>query len=450
MTMKTLRTLAADLDSGRTTARALADEAIARIKDRNGEGSRAFVHVDETRIRAEADASDKLRAAGIVPSPLAGIPISVKDLLDVRGEVTRAGSIVLKNEKPAAADAEIVRRLRAAGAVIAGRTNMTEFAFSGLGLNPHYGTPSSPWDRKTGRIPGGSSAGAGVAVADGMSAAAIGTDTGGSIRIPAAFNGVTGFKPTARRVPTTGCFPLSKTLDSIGPLAPSVACCAVVDAVLSGGPLAVPEALPIGGLRFAVPKTLVLDEMDDTVAKTFAAALSTLSAAGAKISDIGFAEFGEIPQINAKGGIIGAEAFAIHRKRLAANGAEYDPRVRGRIERGGQMNVADYIDVLNARTRLIAAANAVTAPYDAILMPSVPRIAPPIAELEASDDAYAKANVLMLRNTTVGNFLDRCGLSIPCHRAGEAPVGLMVMGEAMGDRRLLAIGQAVEAALKRA
>ena len=447
--MKPIQTLAADLAAGRTTARALADAAIARIKDPSGEGARAFVHLDEARIRTEADASDALRKAGIVASPLAGIPISVKDLLDVKGEVTRAGSIVLKDDKPAAADAEIVRRLRAAGAIIAGRTNMTEFAFSGLGLNPHYGTPSSPWDRKTGRIPGGSSAGAGVAVADGMSAAAIGTDTGGSIRIPAALNGITGFKPTARRVPTTGCFPLSKSLDSIGPLAPTVACCALVDAVLSGGPIEVPEALPLAGLRFAVPQTLVLDEMDDTVAQAFADALTTLSQAGVKITEIAFKEFGDIPQINAKGGIIGAEAFAIHRQRVARDGNRYDPRVRVRIERGGQMNVADYIDVLNARTRLIAAADAITAHYDAMLMPSVPRIAPPIAELKASDDAYAKNNVLMLRNTTVGNFLDRCGLSIPCHRAGAAPVGLMVVGETMGDRRLLGIGQAVEAALSR-
>jgi len=445
--MKPIQALAADLAAGRTTARALADAAIARIGDKSGEGARAFVHLDEARIRAEADASDALRRAGIVPSPLAGIPISVKDLLDVKGEVTRAGSIVLKDEKPAAADAEIVRRLRAAGAIVAGRTNMTEFAFSGLGLNPHYGTPSSPWDRKTGRIPGGSSAGAGVAVADGMSAAAIGTDTGGSIRIPAALNGITGFKPTARRVPTTGCFPLSKTLDSIGPLAPTVACCALVDAVLSGGPIEAPSSLPLAGLRFAVPQTLVLDEMDDTVTKVFADALTALSRAGAKIVEIPFREFGEIPQISAKGGIIGAEAFAIHRKRVATDGNRYDPRVRVRIERGGQMNVADYIDVLNARTRLIATADAITAQYDAMLMPSVPRIAPPIAELKASDDAYAKNNVLMLRNTTVGNFLDRCGLSIPCHRAGEAPVGLMVVGETMGDRRLLGIGQAVEAAL---
>jgi aspartyl-tRNA(Asn)/glutamyl-tRNA(Gln) amidotransferase subunit A len=445
--MKSLQTLAADLAAGRTTARALADEAIARIKDKNGEGARAFVHLDEARIRAEADASDALRKAGVVPSPLAGIPISVKDLLDVKGEVTRAGSIVLKDEKPAVADAETVRRLRAAGAIIAGRTNMTEFAFSGLGLNPHYGTPSSPWDRKTGRIPGGSSAGAGVAVADGMSAAAIGTDTGGSIRIPAALNGITGFKPTARRVPTTNCFPLSKSLDSIGPLAPTVACCALVDAVLSGGPIEVPSSLPLAGLRFAVPQTLVLDEMDDTVANVFAGALTTLSQAGAKLIEVPLREFGEIPQTNAKGGIIGAEAFAIHRKRVATDGDRYDPRVRIRIERAGQMNVADYIDVLNARARLIAACDAITAHYDAVLMPSVPRIAPPIAELKASDDAYAKNNVLMLRNTTVGNFLDRCGLSIPCHRAGEAPVGLMVMGETMGDSRLLAIGQAVEAAL---
>lgn len=446
--MNTLQSLATDLAAGRTTSRALVEDAIARIDDAAGEGARVFTRVDRAAARAAAVVADGLRKAGVVPSLLAGLPISVKDLFDVRGEVTTAGSVVLKDAPPASMDAVIVARLRAAGAVILGRTNMTEFAYSGVGLNPHYGTPKSPWDRKTGRIPGGSSAGAGVSVADRMSVASIGTDTGGSVRIPAALNGIVGFKPTARRIPLAGCFPLSASLDSIGPLALSVACCALVDAAMAGAVIAPPEEIPLSGLRFAVAKTIVQDEMDRHVADAFAQALSRLSAAGARIVDIPFAELAEIPKINTKGGIIGAESYAVHRERLASAGDRFDPRVRVRIQRGAQIAAADYIETVRARAALIARANGATAPFDAVLMPTVPEIAPPIADLAASDEIYAKKNVLMLRNPTMANFLDRCALSIPCHRPGEAPVGLTVMGEIGADQRLLAMGRAIETTLR--
>lgn len=447
--MPTILETARALAAGETSSRALTDAALDRARDPAGEGARVFIRLYAERALAEADASDSLRKRGIVPSPLAGIPISIKDLFDVRGETTLAGSVVCRDDPPAEADAPIIARLRGAGAIIVGRTNMTEFAFSGLGLNPHYGTPRSPWDRATGRIPGGSSSGAGVSVADGMALAAIGTDTGGSVRIPSAVNGVTGFKPTARRVPTAGAYPLSYTLDSIGPLANSVACCAIVDAVMAGEPVAVPDPLPIESLRLAVPQTLVLDGLDATVAAGFDAALSRLSAAGACIKEITLSELGELPKINAKGGFVTAEAYAVHRKRLERDGDRYDPRVGARIRLGAKADAADYIDLVRARADLRARVDRTTAGFDALVLPTVPVVPPAIAPLEADDDLYLRTNLLMLRNPTAFNVLDRCALSLPCHAPGEAPGGLMVVGPTMGDARLLAVGLAIEAALAR-
>src|SRR5437870_4104936 len=271
--LPTLASLAADLESGRTTARALVDACLAKIADRDGEGPRAFIHVDSEAAIETAEAMDRLRQANAAPSPFAGIPISIKDLFDIRGQVTRAGSRALEDSAPAEADAPVVARLRRAGFVVIGRTNMTEFAYSGIGINPHFGTPRSVWQRSVGHVPGGSSSGAAVSVADGMAHGALGTDTGGSCRIPAAYNGIVGFKPTQRRVPLDGAVPLSFTLDSIGPLANSVACCATLDAVLAGEGVTRIQPRPIKGLRLAVPSTVALDELDDAVAKTFDRAL---------------------------------------------------------------------------------------------------------------------------------------------------------------------------------
>jgi aspartyl-tRNA(Asn)/glutamyl-tRNA(Gln) amidotransferase subunit A len=444
--MTPLATLAADLAARRTTGRALVEAALERIGDPDGEGSRVMLSVFANGARAAADAADALRAAGVRLSPVAGIPVSVKDLFDVAGMATTAGSVVLKDAPPATADAPVVARLRQAGAAIIGRTNMTEFAYSGLGLNPHYGTPRNPWDRATGRIPGGSSSGAAISVTDGMAAAAIGTDTGGSIRIPASLCGLTGFKPTARRVPTAGVWPLSRTLDSVGPLAPTVACCAVLDAIMSGVDPVIPAPLPLAGVRLAVPLTLVLDAVEPYVAETFAVTLSRLSAAGARIHEIPFAALAEIPAVNARGGIY-AEAWAVHRRQIETARDRYDPRVAARILRVSNMSAADYYDVLRARERLIAEADAITTPFDAVVLPATTLAAPPLAPLEADDDLYVRINALMLRNTFCFNFLDRCALSLPMHRRGEAPCGLMVVGETLGDTRLLAVGRAVEAAL---
>jgi aspartyl-tRNA(Asn)/glutamyl-tRNA(Gln) amidotransferase subunit A len=444
--MRTIEQHAEALAAGATTSRALVEESLARIADPGGEGARAFIKVHVEAARAMADAMDALRRAGRAPSRYAGIPVALKDLFDIAGEPTPAGSRVLADAPPATAHAPVVQRMLAAGFVPIGRTNMTEFAFSGLGINPHYGTPLAPWDRAAARIPGGSSSGTAVAVADGMAAAGLGTDTGGSCRIPAAFCGVVGYKPTARRVPIDGVLPLAPSLDSVGPLAPSVACCAVIDAILAGEIPAAPLPATLAGLRLAVPENFGLDGMDAHVSAAFDRALSVLSAAGARIIHARFATFDEIPAVNAKGGLASAEAYAWHRALLAEKGAQYDPRVRPRIERGEKQSAADYLDLLAARRRLIAEFDAATRPFDALLLPTTPIVPPRIAELD-NEQEYNRQNLLILRNPAVGNFLDRCAISLPCHRPGEPPVGLMLMGETLGDARLFSIAAAVEAVL---
>jgi len=447
--MTPLATLSQKLLNGTVTSRELVDRALDAITAADGEGPRAILQYDAKRAIAAAEAVDALKKAGYAPSPLAGIPLSVKDLFDIAGEVTTAGSVLLKNAPAAEKDAPAIARLRRAGLILIGRTNMTEFAYSGVGLNSHYGTPKNPYDRNTGRIPGGSSSGAAVSVTDGMAAAAIGTDTGGSIRIPSALCGLTGFKPTARRIPTDGVYPLCESLDSIGPLAPTVSCCAAIDGILSGNTSrAVPE-LPVSGLRLAVPQAYVLDDLDQDVAKAFEAALSRLSDAGAQINEIPFECLADIPRINANGGIY-AEAWAVHENQFGASRDQYDPRVAARLERVSGISATEYIKLLQARAALIAEADDITAPFDAAILPTTPSSAPPIAALEADEEVYVSINMRMLRNTFCFNFLDRCALTIPMHQPDMAPSGLMVIGETMGDTRLLSAGLAIEKTIRRA
>jgi aspartyl-tRNA(Asn)/glutamyl-tRNA(Gln) amidotransferase subunit A len=431
------------LETGRTTSRDLVEAALARIADPDGEGARTFVAVYGDSARAAADAQDRLRRAGYVASPLAGLPVSVKDLFDIAGERSLAGSKALDDTPPAEHDAPAIARLRAAGAVLIGRTNMTEFAFSGVGINPHYGTPGNPYDRRL--IPGGSSSGAAVSVGDGQAVVAIGTDTGGSVRIPAAFCGIAGFKPTQYRISRDGAVPLSTTLDSIGPLANSIACCAIADAIMAGEPPVAPAPMPIQAMRLGVPQSYVLDGLTPEVANAFAAACSALSRAGARIVDIPLAELAELPAINAEGGFAPIEAYAWHQKLMARRGDEYDQRVRQRIERARGMTAVEYIKLQAARADLIARVAAATAGFDALLMPTVAITAPPIAAFE-QDQEYRHLNAMILRNTSVINFLDGCAATLPIASSG-APVGLMVVGQHGADRRLLALARGIEAAL---
>lgn len=442
--MQTLADLARSLEAGATTSGRLVAECLARIADPEGEGLRAFLKIHAAAALAAADYYDRLRAQGVTLSPWAGIPVSIKDLFDMAGDVTTAGSKVLRTQPPAHADCTAVARLRAAGFIPIGRTNMTEFAYSGLGLNPHYGTPLNPFERSRGRAPGGSSSGAAISIVEQMSYGALGTDTGGSCRIPAAFCGIVGFKPTARRVPVSGVFPLSQTLDSVGPLAASVACCAVLDAVLADEPAAALDVTGLQGRRFAVPTRYALDSLDMHVARNFERAIRELSGAGAEINEIPLTELDELPAINRKGGFSGPEAYALHRERIESHGGLYDPRVLIRLQRGREQSAADYLDLIRARADLQRRIDTALAEFDGLLLPTAPIIAPLLQELQAEED-YLRINQLALRNTSVANFLDRCAISIPCHEPGTAPVGLMLMGAHGDDRRLLRVAASIEA-----
>jgi aspartyl-tRNA(Asn)/glutamyl-tRNA(Gln) amidotransferase subunit A len=439
----TLASLAADLASGATSSRKLVEQCLARIADPAGEGQRAFIHVDKDAALDGADAMDRLRKAKAAPSPFAGIPVSIKDLFDIKGQVTRAGSRALEDSAPAETDATVVARLRRAGFVVIGRTNMTEFAYSGIGINPHYGTPKSAWNRSVGHVPGGSSSGAAVSISDQMAFGALGTDTGGSCRIPAAFNGIVGFKPTQRRVPLDGGVPLSFSLDSFGPLARSVACCAVLDAVLADEKMQPLQPRSVKGMRLAVPTTVALDDLDEAIAKTFDRALETLSRAGALIERIEVPEFHDVGVMNAKGGLSAAESYAWHRYLLTSKGDVYDPRVSLRILRGEGISAADYIDILNARRSFIARTEARIAPYDALVLPTTANTPPKIADL-ADDKAFTVQNLRALRNCTLINVLDGCAISLPAHREGEVPVGLMLAAAGGSDRRILELAAGME------
>lgn len=444
--MRTLADAAAMLAKGEATSRGLVEECLGRAADPSGEGARAFVRIERDSALRGAEFQDLARKAGCAPTPYAGIPVSIKDLFDVAGSVTRAASRVLEGDPPAEEDAPAVARLKAAGFVPVGRTNMTEFAYSGLGMNAHFGTPLNQWDRGTGRIPGGSTSGGVVSVTDGMAYAALGTDTGGSCRIPAALSGTAGFKPTSARVPRKGCVPLSPSLDSVGSLAPSVGCCALIDSLISGGAPAIPAARPLKGVRLGFLQTLVTDDVDPQVASAFSGALACVSRSGARVDEVAFGKLAEYPAINSKGGLVAAEAYAYHRRYLGERSGLYDPWVLNRFDAGKSQTAADHIDLLEARRNLRAEAGSRFQGYDALVMPTVPIVAPKLEDM-AVPEASGAANRLLLRNPSVWNFLDRPAVSLPCHPPGGAPVGLMLVGHPNADRRLLSVARAVEEAL---
>jgi aspartyl-tRNA(Asn)/glutamyl-tRNA(Gln) amidotransferase subunit A len=406
---------------------------------------------------------DEARAAASDPAnearPLAGLAVSVKDLFDVAGQVTAAGSVVLADAPPTMQDSPAVARLKAAGAAVIGRTNMTEFAFSGVGTNPHFGTPPNPADPAVPRIPGGSSSGAAVSVATGAAFIGLGSDTGGSIRIPAALCGVVGFKNTARLTPSAGALPLSTTLDTVCAITRTVR-----DAILTHEILAARRVrrseLPLAGYRLAVGQTTMLDALDTTVGRAFERALAAMRAAGARIEEIELAEVRELASIQATGGFSAAESYAWHRNLLQRRGADYDPRVRARIERGAAMKAHEYIDLVRARGDWIVQMGAALRGFDAVVSPTLPIVAPPIAQVApasgvdaaqdaARDEEFFRINALLLRNPSVVNMLDGCAISIPCHMPGELPAGLMIWQGAMHDDAVLNIALHAEVALAR-
>jgi aspartyl-tRNA(Asn)/glutamyl-tRNA(Gln) amidotransferase subunit A len=431
-----------------STATHRLEQALARIRDPHGEGARACLTIYEDTARREAAAADRRAGEGSSIGPLDGAIVSIKDLFDVAGEATRAGSKILEQEQqPAARDAEVVRRLREAGAVIVAKTNMTEFAFSGVGANPHYGTPGIPADRK--RVPGGSSSGAAVAVADGMCEIAIGSDTGGSTRIPAALTGVVGFKPSKPRISTEGVFPLSTTLDSIGPLARSVADCARADAVMAGEAAAPLAAKSLHGVRIGLIDGLPLQAMDEPVAAAFNNACARLETAGVTISRESFALFDAMMEVHAKGGIVPAEAYNLHRDRLTRRFADIDPMIAARIKRAEAISPADYDWMLSARRKLVAEMDKRITGFDALVMPTVPILAPTIAEVSV-DKTFAQKNALLLRNTSIVNFFDLCAISLPLMTSAGLPSGLSLVARHGHDRHLFELAQSVEQLLSAA
>jgi aspartyl-tRNA(Asn)/glutamyl-tRNA(Gln) amidotransferase subunit A len=418
------------------------------------DGRLAFISMNKDAARLTADHIDLMRAQGAVLPRFAGVTLSVKDLFDIAGQVTRAGSIILNDAPAATSDAVVVHRLRAAGFNIIGRTNMTEFAYSGLGMNAHYGNPRSPFERHNGkgRIAGGSSSGSAVSIADGMAAATIGTDTGGSTRVPAAFCGIVGMKPSTRRMPAKGVYPLSTSLDAAGPMGSSVECCALLDSIMAGGNSGHCET-PFGvqGLRLALPRGYLFETLDVEVARDFDAAIDRLSAAGAIISDITIDVLEDLRPANRPNSIAAAEAFAIHRSMITSNPEKYDPDVGARILAGGQVLAADYIAMHDQRTRIAGEVAAITRPFDALVLPTSPAIAMALDDLEGTESAATEkrlaASARALRNTALSNYLDRPTITLPCHAQGTAPVGLSLMGTRGHDRRLLAIAAGAEASI---
>lgn len=405
---------------------------------------RVFLHTmfDDARKVAAAAHNRQL--------PLAGLAISVKDLFDVAGQVTTAGSLTRAGDAPAQHDCPAVARLRAAGGVVIGRTNMTEFAFSGVGINPHFGTPANAASRTEPLIPGGSSSGAAVSVATGAAYIGLGSDTTGSIRIPAALNGIVGFKNTAARVPCDGAVPLSTTLDTVCAMTRSVQDAVIAHEVLAARRVTRSDA-PLPTYRLAVVRQLMQDELDPTVSRAWQRTLARLRDSGAQISEIDLPELGELTTLMTHGGFAGAESFAYHRKALEHSADQFDPRVAARIRRGAAMSAAEYIDLIHARTDWIARIGQRLQSFDAVLSPTVPLVAPPIRDIAPGverDDAFFRVNGLLLRNTGVVNMLDGCALSLPCQLPDELPVGLMVWHGAMQDDVVLNIGLQIERLLR--
>lgn len=376
--------------------------------------------------------------------PLDGTIVSIKDLFDVAGEATTAGSLMLRTAAPALRDAAIVSRLRQAGAVIIGKTNMTEFAFTAIGDNMHYGTPGNAADAS--RIPGGSSSGAGVSVGEGTSDISIGSDTGGSIRIPAALNGVVGFKPTARRVPLTGAFPLSATLDSIGPLALSVAACAVADAAMAGEeppPLHLP--LPLAGLRVGIPRGRLFEDTESEISAAFDRSLAKIERTGARLVEISIDDFiADMRTVTKRGSIAAMEGAEIHADWLATGASvPVDPHVSGPLSRAAMLPTPVYIRALRRRSALVTAMDERLTSVDALALPTTPVTAPTIVSLAEDAELRDRVEGLLLRNTQVANQFDLCAISLPMPGM-TLPAGLMLVARNGHDRHLLRIAAEVE------
>lgn len=444
MSIGTVQDLARDLRDGSRDPVDLVAEVFDRI-DRHGDAA-LFIRTLRPRAEAEARAARERLRAGNPASLVDGVPLAWKDLFDLKGSVTTAGSAVLRDAAPASADAALVNAAARAGMVSVGAVNMTEFAYSGIGLNPHYGTPRNPRDPKVARSPGGSSSGSGAVVAAGIVPVSIGTDTGGSIRIPAAFNGVVGYKTSTGHYPMQGVFPLSRSLDTLGPLAQTVADCVLTDAALRGLSAPSVTAAPVAALDFVVSDTFFQDDLDPAVAANFDATLSRLSAAGARVRTIAMPDLREVAALMGRyGPLTSAEAMDVHKERLSGPEVDrIDPRVVRRIRMAETMSAVDLIRLTEGRRMWIKKINAQLG--NAILIaPTTPSVAMPIAPLEADVEVFFHHNFRTLRNTAIGNFLDWCGMSIPNGQDSDGmPTGFMMCAPHGQDSAVLAAGLAIE------
>ncbi|MCX8572663.1 amidase [Aminobacter sp. MET-1] len=428
------------------TTRHRLEEIFGRLFVRAGQ-ERVFMKLYVEAARDAADAADARARAGVTLGPLDGAIVSIKDLLDVAGEPTLAGSLMRREAAPAQADALVVRRLRRAGAVIIGKTHMTEFAFTALGINPHYGTPGNAADPAL--IPGGSSSGAGVSAAEGTSDISIGSDTGGSVRIPAALNGIVGFKPTARRVPLDGAFPLSPSLDSLGPLARSVEACIATDAIMAGKEFSALAPLSLSGLRIGVPRGRLMEYCDPTVTAAFEQALKRLAASGARVEEIAIDDLLiSMREATRTASIAAIEGAEIHADWLSTGArVEVDRHVSGGLGRALQVPAVGYIRIMRRRAELAAAMDERLSSLDLMLLPTTPVVAQPISDILADERHGDRIEGLLLRNTQVANQFDLCALSLPVPGAA-LPVGLMLVGRHGHDRLTLSAGLAVEEMLR--
>ena len=444
-----LRSAAARVTGGAVSATTLVEASIERA---HAETCRhAFIRHFDAMARAAAAAVDRQRDAGAPVPPLAGLAVSVKDLYDVAGQPSTAASRSMAGATPADADCPAVARLRAAGAALIGHTNLTEFAFSGVGINPHHGTPLNATTLALDpipRIPGGSTSGGAVSVATGAAWAALGSDTRGSIRVPAALHGLVGFKNTQSLTPTAGCLPLSFTLDTACAITRSVGDAALLHQLLSAQPVRPLQPRAASRLRLAVPQGPMLEQLDASVARAFERCLAALRGAGAQVSDVRLPDSVDAPACSAR--ISAAEAWAWHRGRLDSHAQDYDPRVLARVRMGADIGAADYIDLLHQRRDWIAQVQQLAHDIDAFICPTVPVVPPALQPLLDDDGTFFATNALLLRNPSLVNYLDGCALSLPIHAGGELPVGLMVWAGALADQRVLEVSLAIERLLEAA
>lgn len=454
---RTITELSRDVRSGVVSPLELTEHFLSRVSALDG-ALHAFKLINNDRALIEAKAATLLIRAGHDVSPLHGIPYAAKDLFDVKGLPTTAGSPLLENNI-AGADSAVVRRLAKTGMILLGKTHTVQFAYGAVGINHHHGTPHNPWSSQP-HVPGGSSSGSAVAVAAGMVPVALGTDTAGSVRIPASLCGTVGLKTTVGQISRHGVFPLSWSLDSVGPLTRSVEDAALVYQCLVGPDPRDPATLGVHtqdvlvglkdgvrGLRLAFPETVFWDQPDPEVVKAARECQDVFLQLGAHVTSIAFPEAAEAHALNPRGLIIAAEAYTAHKDRIESHHSEYDPIVRQRIIQGKHVTASEHLSITRAWTELRSRMVRTLRDTDALLVPTTIVPAVSVAEVDASMEAYVAANLRYVRNTAIGNILNLCGLSVPCgftHRG--LPIGLMIYGKPFQEDVILRIGYAFEQA----